>query len=270
MNSTTIASSVPIATDQDAAEGPASRGRHWLTTGVLVAVLLAYANGSAWRATRCGGGLVGLSRAHVAMLGLILLWAKMERLPWHELGLRRQGLRRSVLAGVGIGAVTAIPIRTFFSLPGIAKVPVAVTEYQGLGRRRWLSLLCGQMLIGSALFEEVAFRGLLHAKLVRLVGPRPALLIGSAVFAAWHLVIAWYNVRRTNVSPRWFAPLYGVVLTILFGAGYVFGVIRNQTGHVGGSVVSHWMVVGQLLFEVARLGGADASCPASETASELP
>jgi membrane protease YdiL (CAAX protease family) len=114
------------------------------------------------------------------------------------------------------------------------------------------------MLIGSALFEEIAFRGLLHAKLARLIGARSALLVGSAAFTAWHFVIAWYNVRRTNVPGRWFALLYGAILTLLFGAGYVFGVIRDQTGHVGGSIISHWIVVGHLFLEIARLGGEES------------
>jgi membrane protease YdiL (CAAX protease family) len=219
-------------------------------------VLLAYANGSAWWSTRYGKDLtVGLSRAHLAMLGLMLLWAWVERLRPHELGLTWRGMRRSVVTGAGVAAVGAVPIRTFFSLPLVARWPVDLTEYRGLGRRRLVWLLCGQFFVGSALFEEVAFRGLLHAKLVRLFGVQPALLLGSAVFTAWHVVIAWHNVRRCNVAPRWLVPFYAGVLAVLFAAGYAFSWLRQWTGHIGGSVVTHWALIGHILLEIARLGG---------------
>jgi membrane protease YdiL (CAAX protease family) len=228
----------------------------WLTTGALVALLLAYANGGAWWATRRSHELVvGVSRAHIGMLALMLLWGRAERLSAEALGLSRKGMARGIFLGAGVACAGAVPIRAFFGLPRIARWPVDIAEYRGLTRRRLIWLLCGQFFLGSALFEEVAFRGLLHAKLVRLFGVQPALLIGSAVFTAWHVVIAWHNVRRSNVSPRWFAPFYGGVLGILFVAGYLFGYVRERSGHVAGSVVTHWMLVGHLLLEIARLAG---------------
>jgi membrane protease YdiL (CAAX protease family) len=242
---------------RDATEVTPATAREWLTTSALVAVLLAYANGSAWRASRCGKEIaVGTNGAHLAMLGLMLVWAWVERLRPHELGLTRGTLKKSVLTGAGVAAAGAVLIRTFFALPLVTNWPVDIAEYRGLSRRRLIWLLCGQFFLGSALFEEVAFRGLLHAKLVRLLGARSALAMGSAVFTAWHVVIAWHNVRRCNVSPRWFAPLYGGVLAVLFAAGYLFGLVRQWTGHVGGSVITHWVLIGHILLEVARLGGA--------------
>lgn len=251
--------------------------RDWITTGALILTLLGYANGAAWLATRGGRQLTaGLSRAHMGMLGLVLLWARLERLRGAELGLTWRHLGQSLAVGAGLAAAASLPIRAFFALPLIARWPIEIAEYRGLGRRRLLWLLCSQFFLGSALFEEVAFRGLLHAKLTRVIGARKALLVGSAVFTAWHLVIAWHNLRRCGVSPRWFAPFYGGILATLFGAGYLFGWIRHRTEHVAGSVVAHWFLVGHLLLEIARLGrmqepsgpdGAEAppSAPAGHT-----
>ncbi len=205
-------------------------------------------------AIRRGSNLsTGLSRAHMLMLGLMLLWAWAERLDARELGLTWSGLRRGAMAGVLVGAAGAMPIRGFFRLPLIASWPIAIGEYRGLSWSRVCRLLVGQFLMGSALFEEVAFRGLLHAKLRRLVGVPAALTIGSAVFTAWHAVIAWHNIRRCNVTARWFGPFYGGVLLVLYGAGWLFGLVRQCTGHVGASVMAHWVVVADLLFEVMRL-----------------
>jgi len=117
---------------------------------------------------------------------------------------------------------------------------------------RLLRLLCGQFFLGSALFEEVAFRGLLHAKLVRLLGAPTALVAGSWVFSAWHLVITWHNLRRSNLPPALFPFLYGGALAALFGGGLVFGVLRQATGHIAGSVAAHWLMVASIVLAVSR------------------
>ncbi len=251
----------PGSARQTTTASAAGSGHEWLSTGALIALLLAYANGSAWLATRRGDNIpVGLSRAHLTMLALILLWAWAERLDARELGLTWSGLRRGVVAGLLAGAAATVPIGSFFRLPLIARWPIAIGEYQGLRLRQVCLLVGGQFLVGSALFEEVAFRGLLHAKLRRLLGVPAALGIGSAVFAAWHAVIAWHNVRRCNVTGRWFGPFYGGVLAVLFAAGWLFGLVRQGTGHVGASVMTHWVLVIALLFEVMRLNRRQPEC----------
>jgi membrane protease YdiL (CAAX protease family) len=101
----------------------------------------------------------------------------------------------------------------------------------------------------------------LHAKLVRLFGPGPALLVGSAVFAAWHLVITWYNLGRSNLPRALFPLLYTGALAALFAGGLLFGVIRQASGHLVGSIVAHWLMTASILLAVARPGGARPSAP---------
>jgi membrane protease YdiL (CAAX protease family) len=113
--------------------------------------------------------------------------------------------------------------------------------------------LTGQFLLSTAVFEEVAFRGVLHAKLVRLVGVRKALLIGSGLFSAWHAVITWHNLRQSNLPRRLFAPLYGAAMVVLFGAGLIFGGLREGTGHLAGSILAHWLMVTTIVLSVARV-----------------
>ncbi len=232
--------------------GAAAR-REWATTAALIAALLAYANGGAWLATRREQELaMGVNLAHLAMLGLSLGWAAVERLGLRALGLCSQGWLRSLGWGLVVGLLGALLIRLFFTFPLVSREAVTVPEFRGLSRARLLWLLGGQFLLGSAVFEEVAFRGLLHAKLVRLLGAGRALLAGSAVFAAWHLVITWHNLRRSNLPRPLFPLLYIGALGALFSGGLLFGLLRQATGHLVGSILAHWLMVASIVLAVAR------------------
>lgn len=240
----------------DGRDGGRQKGRgpgEPFSTAGLIAVLLAYANGGAWLATRRGQELShGVNVAHLAMIGLSVAWAVVERLTPRELGLGKADLGRSLGWGLLIGALGSLPIRLFFAFPVVSRRSVAHPQFAGISRARLLWLLCGQFLLGSALFEEVAFRSLLHAKLVRLLGAPSALLAGSGIFAAWHLVITWHNLRQSNLPPALFPFLYGGALTALFGGGLLFGLLRQATGHIAGSVAAHWLMVASIVLAVSR------------------
>jgi membrane protease YdiL (CAAX protease family) len=219
----------------------------------LIGLLLAYANLDAWRAARREGPTSSSTNlTHLAMLGLTIGWAAVERLGPDALGLGRRRLGRGLLWGTVVGLLGAIPIRLFFAFPLVSRDAIAQPEFEGLSRARLLWLVGGQFLFGSAVFEEVAFRGLLHAKLVRLLGAGPALLVGSGVFAAWHLVITWYNLRRSNLPRTLFPLLYLGALAALFAGGLLFGLLRQSTGHLAGSIAAHWLMVANIVLAVAR------------------
>jgi len=223
------------------------------TTVALAALLLLYANIDAWLATRREQELAsGNQLVHLGALAAALAWARAERITPAELGVARSGLGRGLLCGAAIGLLGAMPIRLFFAFPLVSRQAVTQPEFEGLSTHRVLWLLGTRFLIGSALFEEVAFRGLLQAKLRRLLRPGPALLVSSGVFAAWHLVITWHNLRRSNLPRPLFAPLYVGALTALFGGGLLFGLVREASGHLAGSVVAHWLMVANIVLAVAR------------------
>jgi membrane protease YdiL (CAAX protease family) len=237
----------------DAPAPPPARPWERASTVALVALLLGYANGDAWRYARRGRALSSeTNRAHLGMLGVVLAWAACEGLGARELGLGRAGLGRGLLWGLGLGLLGAVPISLFFAFPLVSRQAITHPEYVGVSRGRLLGLVAGQFLLGSAVFEEIAFRGLLHAKLRRLLGPGRALVAGAGVFAAWHLVITWYNLRRSNLPRALFPLLYAGALAALFAGGLLFGLIRQATGHVAGAIVAHWVMVAAIVLSVAR------------------
>jgi membrane protease YdiL (CAAX protease family) len=215
--------------------------------------MLAYANGDAWLATRREQELsAGNQFAHLGALAGALAWAAAERIAPAELGLSRRDLGRGLLWGTVVGLLGSAPIRLFFAFPLVSRQAVTQPEFAGLSTRGVLWLLTTRFLVGSALFEEVAFRGLLHAKLLRLWRPGPALLVNSGVFAAWHLVITWHNLRRSNLPRALFPALYPGALVALFGGGLLFGLVRQGSGHLASSIVAHWLMVASIVLAVAR------------------
>jgi membrane protease YdiL (CAAX protease family) len=232
---------------------PARARWEWATTVALVGAMLAYANADAWRYSRREGAAASSAGLpHLKVLGAALAWAALERLSPADLGLGHRHLGRGLLWGAVVGLLGAIPIRLFFAFPLVSRRAVAQPEFEGLSRGRLLWLIGVQFLFGSAIVEEIAFRGLLHAKLVRLLGAGRALLVGNGVFAGWHLVITWYNLRRSNLPRALFPLLYLGALAALFGGGLLFGLVRQGSGHLAGSVLSHWLMVASIVLAVAR------------------
>jgi membrane protease YdiL (CAAX protease family) len=234
--------------------GRAAR-REWASTGALAAVLLAYANGDAWLATHREQELSTSNHfAHLGALAIVSAWAIAERISPADMGLSRRGLGRGLVWGTAVGLAGSAPIRLFFAFPLVSRQAVTQPEFAGLSTRQVCCLVATRFLVGSAIFEEVAFRGLLHAKLLRLMRPGPALLVNSGVFAAWHLVITWHNLRRSNLPRPLFPALYLGALTALFGGGLLFGLVRQASGHLGSSILAHWLMVANIVLAAARPG----------------
>lgn len=214
------------------------------------AVLLAYGNGSAWLfARRSGETPVRFNWAHMAMLGLTLAWSAAERTSAHELGLERGRATKSLAYGMGAGALGSLGVGVVTSVPVISR-SLAVPEIAALPRSGVARLLLGQFLLGSALFEEMAFRGLLQAKLARTLGPIRALIVTSGAFALWHGLIVWHNCCRLGVPRNWLPMVHGSVLGTLFVSGVGLGLLRHWTGHLAAPIAAHWIV---LVAIVARL-----------------
>jgi len=191
--------------------------------------------------------------AHMAMLGLAVAWAGADRVGMQELGLCRGNLGRSAACGWGLGGVGLLVARLLIALPGLGQ-RVVISEMAQLRGSRLFRALFLQLLLGSAVLEEFAFRGLLQAKLERAFGRRTSLIMGSGVFALWHALIAWHNIRRFNPGPRLFAALYSGVMVTLFAVGMVLGQIRCTTGNLAGGIITHWLLCVGMVLAVARKG----------------
>jgi membrane protease YdiL (CAAX protease family) len=227
--------------------------RSILSTTVLSAALLAYSNVDAWLELRATPAAVRrVNYSHLSVLAFVLAWGWAERLKPQDLGVHVAGIGRSLGWGLLSGIAGSVVVSLFFAFPLVTRESVTHPEVRGLNFRKLLWMLGGQMLLSTAVFEEITFRGVLQAKLSRLVGPRQALLIGSALFAAWHIVVTSHNLRRSNLPRRLFTVLFAGAMGMFWVAGLLFGLLRERTNHLAGGILAHWLIVSNIVVSVAR------------------
>lgn len=105
--------------------------------------------------------------------------------------------------------------------------------------------------LGTALLEELAFRGVLFAAW-RGEGDATAYLISGAVFGLWHIAPAATMVRLNAPGARLVWPVLGTVAaTALAGAALTW--LRVETGSLAAPVALH-----ATLNSLATLAGARA------------
>ena len=94
--------------------------------------------------------------------------------------------------------------------------------------------------IGTVLVEELVFRGVLHGLLRRVMSSRSALIVGSALFAAWHLFPASRGSSDNAVADAAGLPvLLGGTFLATFVAGVVFVWLRDRSDSLVAPVIAH-------------------------------
>jgi uncharacterized protein len=169
---------------------------------------------------------------------LVVLAAKRLGYSAAEIGLSREAWRRGWKPGVVIGALILLGVAV---LAGPAHRISADPAVQGMP----LSILAWQVLIripiGTALFEETMFRGVLYVAWQRRWGGRGAVLGSSVAFALWHVVAEMHRQERQGHPWGRDAAAAAIpVLGFLFLVGVVLCCLRRRTGGVIATTIVHW------------------------------
>ncbi len=196
--------------------------------------------------------------SNLALLAGLLAWALgSARFSLAELGLHPGSAPRSALFGVVLSVVAAIPPVLFIVLaPLFNGDPVdapEITERSGAGMAYFLLF---RQPVGTALFEEVAFRGVLFGAWQRAGGDRLAMLVTAGAFSLWHLVISSRTVAVSGVVDHGPAIVAGVAVSLagLFAGGLIFGYLRWHTRSIAAAAVAHWLIVAEMTVAVWALG----------------
>jgi CAAX protease family protein len=179
----------------------------------------------------------------VAAAALLVALARRDGCSWTALGLGREslgpGLRwaGALVAGVLLGYLVAValpPTRQAF----------ADTRATSLSGAALLWHLLVRIPLGTALLEEVAFRGVVYAMVERWRGVRAAVVGSSLLFGLWH-VLPSLGLRRANAavadvlgSGPAGAVVAAVAATTL--AGVVFCELRRRSGGLLAPFALHW------------------------------
>lgn len=190
---------------------------------------------------------------NLAVPGLYLLWAGLAAgglvLLARADGLdrRRWGLgpvsRRAARAALALAAVTAAAMLIGTQLPGISSA-FADARVAGMTAGEVAFAALVRAPLGTAVFEELAFRGVLLAMLVRRVGSIWAVVGSSLAFGLWH-VLPSLGIVRGNAGvvavlggqPTWAASSVAVVAAGVAGA--FLCLLRNRFDHLVVPIAVH-------------------------------
>jgi uncharacterized protein len=168
-----------------------------------------------------GPGEVASLAASLGLTGAVLGAAHRAGLTARSVGLtadRRSLTRAAVAAAVTVAAVLIV---SPFLPPAAAPVDAG-----------WFRLLV-VIPVGTALCEEVIFRGVLLAACDRLTGPRASTMAVSVLFGLWH--VAGEVARLGQAGP---GMLAGVVATTAASA-LVLVPLRRRSGDLAAPVAVH-------------------------------
>ena len=180
--------------------------------------------------------------------GLLLL-ARRAGLSWHELGLGSGTWRRGLAWAAGAIGAVAVVFAAGAALP-LTRGAFRDSRYH-LG---WPDALLRAFVLiplGTILFEEVAFRGVLWGLIRRVRGAWAATVVSSVLFGLWH-VLPSLGLARDNeaigsaVGTGPSGRVVSVLGTVLFTAlsGVVFCELRRRSGSLLASAGLHWATNG--------------------------
>lgn len=178
--------------------------------------------------------------ANVTAAAVVLLTARAVGLTWAELGLARRHLRAGAATGGVAAAVVAAGYVIALAVPALRPLlqDARVAGLDGVDLA-WRSLV--RVPLGTVLWEEVAFRGVLLAALLRLLRTRDAVAASAVVFGLWH-------ARPTARALAANDLVDGAVLTVLAvgagclltaGAGVLFAALRLRSGSLLAPALLH-------------------------------
>ena len=145
-------------------------------------------------------------------------------------GLRVGGLAAALNVGVVVGAGLAPPTRQAF-----ADDEVAAASPGALVRRGVLDIP-----VGTAVYEEVVFRGVLLALADRHLPRAAATAVVAGAFGLWHVLPTLRDLERrpaAATAPRWGVVAGTVVATTAAGVGFTW--LRRRSGSVVAPVLAH-------------------------------
>ncbi len=156
-----------------------------------------------------------------------------------DLGLAVRHARRSLLVGLGIGGVIAVAVFAAAAVPGVRGVFVD-DRFADLGAGALAFQALVKIPLGTALGEELLFRGVALGVGMRRWSLVVAVAGSSALFGLWHVLPSIDSHSTNSVAMGVPVPLLVVATVgITAVAGVGFSWLRLWTGHVAAPLVVH-------------------------------
>lgn len=216
---------------------PVRSARTVALAAALVLVLGAWNNVLVTRLPGYPGSYVA---ANLTAAGVLVAAARASGLSWAELGLARDRLLSGARWG---GACAGLVAAGYLSALAVPVVRPLLTDERvaGLGGDELASQVLLRIPLGTVLWEEVAFRGVLLAALARVLSPRAAIAGSAAVFGLWHVrpTLSALAINDLTTGPllTGLAVLLACLATAL--AGLVLTWLRLRSGSLLAPALLH-------------------------------
>lgn len=146
---------------------------------------------------------------------------------------------RAALGGLAAATTPAAALGVAALVPGLG-APLHDPRVAGADRRELVRRVLLEIPVGTAVYEELVFRGALLGLLLRRFGPGVAVGVSSVLFGFWHMLPALEDrvhnpVAAARAPHLTILPTVGV--TALAGVG--FALLRLRTRSVLAPMVCH-------------------------------
>lgn len=180
---------------------------------------------------------------------LLLLLARAAGLGAADVGLGRGSLRRGAAYALAAVAAVAVVYAVAAWLPATRPAFLDERYRHDLGGAAWVAFAV--IPLGTVLFEEVAFRGVLWGLVRRERGATRATVVSSVLFGLWH-VLPSLRLHRVNPAVAGLVGdgAAGRVLAVAGAVGFTAaaGVLLCELRRRSGSLLApaglHWAVNG--------------------------
>jgi uncharacterized protein len=175
---------------------------------------------------------------------LLLVAARRAGATWATLGLDAAHWRSGVRWGAAAVLVVAVAIAIGAALADqIGGLEVLLTDDRAdlpplelLWHGTW------RIPVGTAVFEEIAFRAVLLGLLLQVTSTGWAMIASSVAFGLWHVAPTVVALRINEVAPasqEGLGAIAGAVLVTTV-AGVLFCLLRVASGSLLAPVLAHW------------------------------
>jgi membrane protease YdiL (CAAX protease family) len=177
---------------------------------------------------------------------LLLVVGRWAGLSWEELGLGAGAVVRGLVWGGTAVACVVLVYAVALALP-VTRGLFRDARHR-VGTRTTIHRAGLVVPLGTVVFEEVAFRGVLWGLLEVAHGPVWATGVSAVLFGFWHVLPAVDGARENAPTGRVARPdlVRQVAGTVAFTAlaGVIFGLLRHQSGSLLAPGLLHWATNG--------------------------
>lgn len=142
--------------------------------------------------------------------------------------------------GGGLAGVTAAGWLLVAAVP-VSRPVLGDKRIADLDGRALVYQVLLRIPVGTVLWEEVAFRGILQASLLRVMPPRAAIAVASGVFGVWHIRPSVQALRANGLlgsRRQAVAGVAGAVAATAAGGAFL-AVLRARSGRLAAPAALH-------------------------------